>query len=337
MFEPKTSEPSPLRIADLGSMAKRRGFSDGEAPQSTAILNRIGYQHASSYFDLFKKPDGTVENDASMKELNRVILFDRKYQALLFEHIGLFELQFRAQYAYHMSEKRGAFAHRNPKNFKDRDHFNEFLKRYGSEYNRQIRNHNPDITKANEKYGDAPTWLAVEIMSFGTLSMLYNNTKSKDVRKGVAMSFGCTAEELSSWARCLSGARNTCAHFGRLCGTQLTSKPRTISGTKGWDNGSPFYVALILLYVFRTCDFFDDDATLSYNLSMMCDLLQLFNDFDDVLTRCGVPRNWLSMMIDKRVTGLDIALANDFAQNRGKPGRTWLTVKREDGTVSRLA
>lgn len=197
------------------------------------MLETIGYQHVSSYFDLFKDANGDIIQGASVKQLHRAILFDRKLQALLLEYIGLFELQFRARFSYMLSLKRGAFAHRNPKNFKDRKKFDDFLRRYGQEFNRQLKNRNTEITKAYDTYGDAPVWLAVETMSFGTLSMLYQNTKSKEIRNGVARHFGVTPEELESWARALSSVRNICAHFNRLCGTKPVSRPKKISGSIG--------------------------------------------------------------------------------------------------------
>lgn len=181
-FTPKATAPEPYEIESLGQHAAEKGFVDALTTQAQCVLEKIGYQHASSYFDMFKRSDGTFSPDATMKLLHRLILFDRKYEALLMEHIGLFELQFRARYAYFMSLKRGAFAHRNPKNFKNQDYFRSFLKNYQREFNRQLSNRNGDMIRAYEMYGDAPIWLAVEAMSFGTLSKLYSNTKSKEVR-----------------------------------------------------------------------------------------------------------------------------------------------------------
>ncbi|MCI8451166.1 MAG: Abi family protein [Eggerthellaceae bacterium] len=317
-FTPKSEAPAPYEMGSLGRHAVERGFLDGGTDQAKYILDRIGYQHASAYFDLFKNADGEIGPDASMKELHKVILFDRKFQALLMEYIGLFELQFRAQYAYLMSLERGAFAHRNPRNFKDEDHFAGFLKRYEDEFNRQLKKGNRDLSRAYEEYGDAPTWLAVEIMSFGTLSMLFNNTKSKAVRNGVAQSFGTTAENLVSWTRAISGVRNTCAHFGRLCGTKLSSRPKMLPGVPG-DNGNPMYIVPILMSLLNSRTLFPDDTSLSYGLTFVRDAMQLFCDFEDILSRCRIPRNWEEMIYSKEVFGAS-AIAMESMKNR-KPGR----------------
>lgn len=331
-FTPKSEPPEPFDMESLGRHAVGRGFADGATAQSQCILERIGYQHASSYFDLFKDEDGNIGPNASMKALHQAILFDRKFQALLIEHIGLFELQFRARYAYHMSQNRGAFAHRNPKNFKDHGHFSKFLKTYNDEFNRQVKNRNADILKAYDAYGDAPIWLAVEIMSFGTLSMLYGNTKSRAVREGVASSFGATPDELESWMRALSGVRNTCAHFGRLCGTKLVRRPKRLHGV-GIDNGSPFYAVLLLEYMSRSWPLFDDDTSIAYGISLLRDVTQLFTDFRSMLDICRIPKGWVEELFSTGVTGGNIVTGDDFLNRDEVSGRVWFRVHRSDGST----
>lgn len=208
-FSPTSKSPEPFDVSELRKHAAARGFVDGDTPQAEYMLNRISYQHASSYFDLFKDGGGSLGRSASLKLVHRAILFDRKLQSLLMEYIGLFELQFRAQYSYHLSREKGAFAHRYAKNFKDPDHYNGFLKRYEDEFNRQLRAGNAEVRAAYERYGDVPVWVAVEIMSFGTLSMLYRNTKSKVVRSRVASSFGIDSDTLASWRAAMTDGGNT--------------------------------------------------------------------------------------------------------------------------------
>lgn len=297
-FSPRSQSPDPLDVEDLSNKLSARGFSDGNTEQARYFLNRVGYQHASGYMRLFEGDNGALSEGATARLLHRAILFDRKFQAILIEHIGLFELQFRAQYSYELTKRKGAFAHRNPANFKDEKIFDGFLKRYQDEFNRQIKNRNGEIINAYEVYGDAPTWLAVEVMSFGTLSMLYNNTRSKAVRSSVASFFGATPEELSSWMKALSSVRNVCAHFGRLCGTKLVRMPKRIPGVAFKENDNPFYIVLVLLYLLRNSVISPDDTTLAYNLSFIIDLLSLFNDFEEMLTWCRIPEDWLSI-IDK--------------------------------------
>lgn len=330
-FSPASEPPRPFTQEELGFQALAKGFSDGDSETAEDILSKIGYQHASSYFDLFKLPDGSIEPGATMRELHQCVVFDRKLQALMMEYIGLFELQFRAQYSYFMSNERGAFAHRNPKNFKERDRFDGFLKAYGGEFNRQLAKGNPDLRRAQKEYGDAPVWLAVEIMSFGTLSKLYKNTKSKAVRNGVAASFGATADELESWTYALSAVRNTCAHFGRLCGTKLTARPKMVPGMPG-DNGTPFYAILVLQYLLRRRTIHLEDPSISYDMAMMRDFAQLFMDHSEIRTRCGIPGNWFDSLFSKVYTGVEPVIEGDLL-HRNEAGRIWFVIDTDLGSV----
>ena len=327
-FLPKSAAPAPFDIHDLRKHALDRGFQDGDTEQAEHFLNRISYQHASGYFSLFEDGNGGISDDASLMKLHRVILFDRKLQVLLMEYIGLFELQFRAQYSYLLSMERGAFAHRNPKNFKEQKHFATFLKRYSEEFNRQMKNRNREIVSAYEKYGDAPTWLAVEIMSFGTLSMLYRNTRSRSVRDNVAASFGVTHDELASWTRAISAVRNQCAHFGQLCGRTLISRPKKVAGVEG-DNGNPFYITIVLEKLLSSRSFFADDASLSYELLMFRDVLQLFSDYSDVLEICRIPGNWLDSIRSDAVLDKPMRSVPDM-ESFGQKGRVHIAVNCED-------
>lgn len=331
-FSPSAEPPQPIIQNELRNEAAKSGFIDGDTEKAEWLLRRIGLQHASSYFDLFRNESGAVAEGSSMMELHRTLIFDRKFQALLIEYIGLFELQFRAQYSYWMSEKRGAFAHRDPSNFKKPGLFDDFLKRYQSEFARQLKKGNPDIAAAYELYGDAPIWLAVEIMSFGTLSMLYNNTRNAKVRDGVAASFGASSEDLVSWARALSGVRNTCAHFGRLVGTKLTARPKMIPGFKG-DNGSPLYIVALLEYLLKRSYLFEDDPSLSYELSLIGDAMQLLLDYRDVLGRCRFPDDWYRVIFNEAVIGAKVELPLELFDPETS-GEITISVSRSDGVIS---
>lgn len=329
-FPLPTDSPLPFRMEDLRAHARAKGFPDGDSDQAEYFLNRISYQHASGYYKLFQNDDGTLAEDASLMRVHRAILFDRKMQALLMEYIGLFELQFRAQYSYRLAEERGAFAHRNPSNFKKREFFDKFIEKYENEFNRQMKNRNAEVVSAYARYGDAPTWLAVEIMSFGTLSMLYSNTRSRNVREGVSSSFGATPEEFQSWSRSISAVRNQCAHFGQLCGRKLVSRPKMIPGVKA-DNGDPFYIALILMKLLRSDRFFSDDGTLAYSPMMLKSLTDLIIEFRDIAGRCGIPANWKELASNRNVMGFDVSFTAD-----APGGKSYVEAVLKNGSRKRL-
>src|SRR5690606_6390940 len=74
--------------------------------------------------------------------------------------------------------------------------------------------------------GNIPVWVAVEVLSFGSLSKLFSNMK-KEARSEIAKrNYLVPSIYLESWLKCLSHIRNICAHYGRLYNRSLTTKPR---------------------------------------------------------------------------------------------------------------
>lgn len=82
-FSPSAEPPQPIIQNELRNEAAKSGFIDGDTEQAEWLLRRIGLQHASSYFDLFRNESGAVAEGSSMMELHRTLIFDRKFQALL--------------------------------------------------------------------------------------------------------------------------------------------------------------------------------------------------------------------------------------------------------------
>lgn len=62
-----------------------------------------------------------------------------------------------------------------------------------------------------------PAWMALEVISFGTLSRLYELLKKDDHKKAVAKMFGINKIDiLENWMHALANLRNCCAHHSRI-------------------------------------------------------------------------------------------------------------------------
>ncbi len=330
-FSPKTQPPKPLLPYQLRKLLVKDGFRDGDTDQAESVLNRISYQHLSEYFGLLKNISNTEYR--SFKILHRLSLFDRKLQSLLMEGIGIFELQFRAQFSYSLAASEDPFAHRNQSNFKNKQHYKDFLESYEKEVNRQIKKRNKKVIKAVDKYGDLPLWLAVETMSFGTLSMLYNNTRSKNVRKSVSDSFGVKYEVFTSWTRALSTLRNQCAHFGSVCPHGLISRPKRIEGFSYKNNDHFYYAILIIEYLLGHDRLYTDDLSITYSLSFAKSVVNLFNDFENILDIVRVPKNWASLLFNETITGAEWEHEGDVG---GKIRDIYIQVEDENGNRTRI-
>ncbi|MFW1809281.1 Abi family protein [Acinetobacter ursingii] len=69
------------------------------------------------------------------------------------------------------------------------------------------------------KYGSPklpPSWMMIEMLTWGELSHLYVGLKSTQAKKQIAQNLGIHAEVLESWLKTLNDVRNICAHHSRL-------------------------------------------------------------------------------------------------------------------------
>ena len=61
-----------------------------------------------------------------------------------------------------------------------------------------------------------PSWMMIEMLTWGELSHLYVGLKSNQAKKQIAQNLGIHAEVLESWLKSLNDVRNLCAHHSRL-------------------------------------------------------------------------------------------------------------------------
>jgi abortive infection bacteriophage resistance protein len=83
------------------------------------------------------------------------------------------------------------------------------------------------ILSFRTKYSDPlpPSFITLEITSFGALSRLYSNLKSGKTKRDIAGSFRLTDNVFTSWLHSFVCIRNICAHHGRLWNRQMHIRP----------------------------------------------------------------------------------------------------------------
>ncbi len=70
-----------------------------------------------------------------------------------------------------------------------------------------------------KKYGSPylpPFWMIAEVLTLGSLSLLYTGLGDPALKLRIAQPFGVTAKVMVSWLHSLAHLRNVCAHHGRL-------------------------------------------------------------------------------------------------------------------------
>lgn len=321
-FQQPDNQPTVLDIDGQVDALARKRYPDARSEQTKMFLETVGFEHMKHYLP--------TTGHKTVRRAHELLLFDIEYQSMLLKYVGFFEIAFRARYAQAMADLRGAFAHRDPRNFLDKDHFSKFLSSYSIELSRSISHKGPELD-SYRRYGDLPIWQAVEIMPLGMLSKLYRNTKSKAVKRRVAESFGTDFSTLSSWLRSISMVRNRCAHFGKLAGRSLASQPVKIEGVS-ISTSCHFYIVLLLIMLLHEQKSFVDDPTLNHDYLLIRDVSELIIERQHVLADAGIPFNWQTLIKTVCIkSGITISF------NEGSPDiarrHTYMCVHGPDGST----
>jgi abortive infection bacteriophage resistance protein len=135
---------------------------------------------------------------------------------------------------YILSHRHGPFWYTNPAVFKDVRKFAITLSKIKEEHKRSDEIF---ITDFNLKYSDPlpPSWIMLEITSFGSLSMLFKNLKQSLDKRDIAHFFGLDDTTFASWLHSIVYIRNVCAHHSRVWSRIMRISPRIpISPINPW-------------------------------------------------------------------------------------------------------
>jgi abortive infection bacteriophage resistance protein len=71
-----------------------------------------------------------------------------------------------------------------------------------------------------------PSWMMLEITSFGALSMIYKNLKPCREKREIANHFGLSDTVFETWMHSIAYLRNVCAHHTRLWNRAMSIRPQ---------------------------------------------------------------------------------------------------------------
>ena len=154
-------------------LLKERGLSVDDNERALRWLQRVSYYRLSAYFLPFK--DG--ENFRPASTFNDVVglyIFDRKLRLLVLDAIERIEVALRTAITYEISSRYGPFGHTNPENFAPSLNHSDFMKKLMDETKRAEKNET-FVIHFRKKYKEQthlPVWMATELLSFGSISML---------------------------------------------------------------------------------------------------------------------------------------------------------------------
>lgn len=219
----------PVDISVQLVLLKERGLVIKDECLALKQLASISYFRLANYWRTFETEE-TKHLFASGTQLDDIIdlyNFDKELRSIIFVAIQDIEIALRTRIIHYFSMVHGAFWFMDASLFNSQSIFRMCLDNIQTELKRSKE----DFVQAHFMKYDSPSmppvWKTLEVVSFGTLSKLYQNLKDVEVKKQVARSVGLPQYTyLESWMRSLAVLRNYCAHHARTWNRRSPAMPQ---------------------------------------------------------------------------------------------------------------
>lgn len=179
------------------------------------------YSLIGGYKELFKNPaSGKYVYGVTIEEIVSFYYFDEELRFLFLKYILHIERHMKSMLSYHFSEKYGE----NQSEYLNEHNYNLNKKNQG-EIQRLVKSlqksvsmptHYTYIAHYIKIYGNVPLWVAMNALTFGQVSKMFQYVTS-DVRTKISKNFdGVTEKQLHQFVTVIARCRNVCAHGERL-------------------------------------------------------------------------------------------------------------------------
>ena len=247
---------------------KQRGLLFDDESEAIAYLFNISYYRLRAYTYPFQENGENsghnfTRNDIYFKDIIGLYCFDRRLRSLVFNAIEKIEVAVRTKIVQVYAESTGDSHWYNDKN----------LYRFGYDdlmvhLEADVKRSNEDFIKHyNSKYSDPPmppSWMTLEVVSFATLSRLFQALKLDPRKKHITELFGLKKVNiLENWLHAISVLRNCCAHHSRIWNRRFT-----VSVTLPYDTLYPFMDRATVSQI-RTNKLFAVLSCIAYILSII--------------------------------------------------------------------
>lgn len=289
--------PKPARtIQEQIALLQSRNMSFKQIANAPHFLSNISYYRLKGYW--WELQDDRVThhfvNDSYFEDVIDLYNFDRHFRLIVFNAIERIEISLRTKIIYHLSLRYGSEWYLNPSLFEEQKRYTSFVAKLFQDMSNSSEEF---IIKHFENHpAEHPeSWKAMEVLTLGSLSKLYQNLKHQLPEKNkISREFGLYNQKyLSSWLLTITVIRNIIAHHSRLWN-------RVIINKYDWPASTPqpllnyipdnrqrrklFPLLSAILYM---------NNEISPGNSIKNELINLFNNYPQIhLSRIGFPINW---------------------------------------------
>ena len=284
----------PLSHDEQIDLLIERGLSIPDRDRARHYLTHINYYRLGAYWLPFEADHATHEfrPGVTFDDVLNLYIFDREFRLLLLDAIERIEVSVRTAWAYHMAHTHGPHCHLDRDNFAPRFDYARARTKLEGEL---ARSQETFVRHLMQAYDEPlpPIWALVEVMSFGALSIWFQNTKRRRDRNAVARQYGLDERILTSFLHHLTTVRNHCAHHARLWNREFTITPsipdhgpRNLLESLEHDGNRRIYNTLTLMLFFMN--------QLSPAHHWRDRLFRLIQDLGVDVSEMGFPADWRS-------------------------------------------
>ena len=237
----------PLTYYQQVELLKNRGLIVADHAVAERFLKQVSYYRFSAYCLYFEVTRHQFKLNVTFDQIARLYEFDRRLRFLIDEALEIIEIIVRSITSHEMAQKYGPFFHEQSSNFYEKFDHETWITKVHDEANRSREIFIAHYKSKYDGFPKLPIWVAVEIMSFGSMSILINNLKKAD-QEILAKQFGLHTTLLMSWLHTFAYVRNICAHHARLWDRKLSIAIRAPKDVR-WENVNTARMGAVLLAI----------------------------------------------------------------------------------------
>lgn len=212
-------------------LMRSRGLDIPDPDYACGYLDNISYYRLSAYMLPFQPGDGGGDHHfkpgTTFKDVIDLYVFDRELRLALLDPIERIEVALRARITDTLALNHGPHCWVDNGLFDDRYDHNWLL----DTLHKKANSRDPEtfLSHYRNKYTapkEPPIWMAMEVLSFKEVSVLFGKLRHAKDKQTIAAHFGFPDTVLQSWFRALSDLRNLCAHHSRVWNREFGSRPK---------------------------------------------------------------------------------------------------------------
>ncbi len=223
----------PLTYAQQVALLQSRGLVVNNTNDAGKFLQQVNYYRFSAYCIPFQNPRDVFSPGITFDTIVELYRLDEELRNAFMALLSPIEVFIRTRIVYELSHGWGAFAHYDPSIFRDNSKHTEWVASLDEEVNRGKETFLEHYKTKYTGFPRLPLWMACEIMSIGSLSLLYSGLLPNPQRR-ICTNLEIGQYVLRSWMHHITYLRNTCAHHNRLWNRELAIKPLIPNKDNRW-------------------------------------------------------------------------------------------------------